>query len=544
MLNSALSPFRNLFITAVCLGVSFTGRDSHGQDLNNHPIIDRGKEFKYFHAASDNITDQTSQHYFDYPSEFLVKVDQNIIKTNFHGLFYKKLFIDCPVPPEWMTGNHIKRIWSHPGYRDDFEKSWTELVNRLFLHYSDKIKNSSDLTAEILKDTKPFIDKDLNWRLFPRYLARFVENNITVDQVGTTDEFKKLYGSKKLPEEVILNLLIHKVSKEDLINENGNTSLAIARKNENTFHNLFKEYCENNNLIYNKSNVDNFVLNELGISKTPSLKDYNSKLLLGYSTIDGEAVFHSVVNLMRLNDIKKIENKKIREDALNEFFDNLMVFCMADQNAEAQKVFEGGSGLKILSRANSEGKIKLITFKVNPLSVISPEDQITGFLEKLTLNGSSKIKNFAINAHGSPNNMSLVIPYNGNSFTTENKGSLSFDDGKIFEKIGTHMDQNQGLIHLHSCDTAGPQGENIFGYPKNNIADFIAIKSGVPVIAPSPSIRNGSYAVLRNSDGRSTPLPCYGLCTYFICPTLIREDKSTTRNPKVIGLIKNIFGRK
>ena len=49
MLNQALTPFRNLFIATVCLGVSFGGRDSHVQDLNNPPIIDREKEFKNFH---------------------------------------------------------------------------------------------------------------------------------------------------------------------------------------------------------------------------------------------------------------------------------------------------------------------------------------------------------------------------------------------------------------------------------------------------------------------------------------------------------------
>jgi len=53
MLSQALAPFRNLFIATVCLGVSFAGRDSHAQDLNSPPTIDREKEFKYFHSASD-----------------------------------------------------------------------------------------------------------------------------------------------------------------------------------------------------------------------------------------------------------------------------------------------------------------------------------------------------------------------------------------------------------------------------------------------------------------------------------------------------------
>ena len=102
------------------------------------------------------------------------------------------------------------------------------------------------------------------------------------------------------------------------------------------------------------------------------------------------------------------------------------------------------------------------------------------------------------------------------------------------------MDQNQGLIHLHSCDTAGPQGKNIFGYPQNNIADFIAISSGVPVIAPSPSIRNGSYAVLRRLDGKFTVLPCYGLCTYFIDPL---NNSGNSRKPYIREFIQKVFSQ-
>jgi hypothetical protein len=205
-------------------------------------------------------------------------------------------------------------------------------------------------------------------------------------------------------------------------------------------------------------------------------------------------------------------------------------------------VFEGGSGLKILSRANSEGKIKLITFKVNPYSDISPEDQIPGFLEQLTQMGSSKIKNFAITAHSSPINMSLLIPYKGNSFTIENEGNLSFDDGKIFTKIGKCLDPKQGVIHLHSCETAGPQGQNIFGYPNNNIADFLSIMSGVPVIAPAPSIRNGSYTILRSQDGSYIPVPSYGLCVYFIQSLSINSSSpSNTSDHPLLRLFQKAY---
>jgi hypothetical protein len=549
MLNSNIE---TRFLTRVILGLtlglggSIAEEKVDAQESLSTKIISRNEEFRSYGiaVAQANTSDQTSPQYFSYPPEFLVPVDKKVIDTNNQHLHYKKLFIDIPTPPEWKKGNHTKKPWSHPGYKDDYEKSWTELVNRLALNYSDELNNSSnDLTKKILQDIKPFLDRDLNWRVFPRYLAKFVENGIKVEQVGKLSDFRNLYGSTNLSEEVILNLLVNQVTKEDFMREEGNVSLAIARKNENKFHSLFKEYCATNNLVYNKTKVEDFVYKELGLTKTPSLKDYRPNMLIGYSTIDGEAVFYSAINLIKLNEIKKIDNQELKVEALKSFFEKSMVFCMADQDATAQKVFEGGSGFTQLAKANREGKINLLVFKINPTSNISPQDQIPNFLKKLTEDSTARIKTLAIAAHGSPINMSLVVPYKGNRRTTNNEGSLSFDDGKIFEQIGTYLDQNKGLIHLQSCDTAGPQGQNPFGYPQNNIADFIALKTGVPVIAPAPSIRNGSYSVIQDSDGEFVPLPSYGLCTYFIDPQLNKEDHSNQRSRPVIRFIRTIFGR-
>jgi hypothetical protein len=412
------------------------------------------------------------------------------------------------------------------------------------LNYPNELLNSPvGLTNIILEDVKPFLDRDLNWRVFPRYLAKFVENGITVDQVGKLSDFRNLYGSKNLSEEMILNLLVNKVSKKELDQEQGNVSLAIARRNENKFHDLFEDYCKTNNLTYNKVQVENFVYKELGITKTPSLKDYKSNTLLGYSTIDGEAVFSSVKNLMELNRIKKITDDKEREIQTNNFFKNLMVFCMADKDAAAQKVFEGGSGLNQLARANNEGQIKLIAFKINPNSDISPQNQIPSLLNNLTSNGNAKLKTFTIAAHGSPINMSLVVPYKGNSRTLKNEGSLSYDDAELYKQIGSCMDKNNGIIYLQSCDTAGPQGANPFGYPENNIADFIAVNSGVNVIAPAPSIRNGSYSVVRNQNGEYVPVSNNGLCTYLISPQLDKQQNPTRRVGPVVEFFRELFGR-